>query len=210
MSAPQGWQGEADFALSAMYGLRCWHVTAGLRKIDRPGRAPSFELIQSSDVGVLTGIHYRMPYLQGVNVSLCGRNRAYDGWEDPEAWAPDHEAPDVSCACGTYAYLLPDAPGAAPPKNEYTKGADFYVQGVVEGTGHVIVGTKGFRCQKARIVALVLPVLTDKPSLASQYVAVAAELSAVVQYKYHEVPTFLSVHDALREFPLTPPEEAAS
>lgn len=48
----------------------------------------------------------------------------------------------LNCTCGFYAYWRPPRP---------RRGS---MIGVVEGWGKVVVGPKGFRCEKARIVAL--------------------------------------------------------
>lgn len=57
-----------------------------------------------------------------------------------------HEVKD--CTCGFYAYFDPAANEYASPQR---------VTGVIEGFGETWIGTRGFRCQKSRIVAVALP-----------------------------------------------------
>jgi hypothetical protein len=63
-----------------------------------------------------------------------------------------HEAPSENCSCGFYAYT--------DPKSHEIDGyypASPYVLGVIKGTGRTLVGTRGFRCEKAEIIALLDP-----------------------------------------------------
>jgi hypothetical protein len=53
----------------------------------------------------------------------------------------------TSCPHGFYAYY--------DGSNDYYKPG--YVAGVIEGYGEAVIGTRGFRCMKARIVALHIP-----------------------------------------------------
>lgn len=64
---------------------------------------------------------------------------------------PDcHQPPVAGCGCGFWAYWKPgDAGGHSAGSNEMLP-----VLGVIEGTGRVIHGEKGFRAQRAKIVAL--------------------------------------------------------
>lgn len=65
----------------------------------------------------------------------------------------------------------------------YTEG---YVSGVVEGYGEVIIGTRGFRCMKARIVALSID---DK---------VKSPLRSLVQRNYRDVPMYTDFKDMVK------------
>lgn len=58
---------------------------------------------------------------------------------------PPHEL--ATCSCGFYAYF--------GDSNDY--GSRTTLTGVVEAFGKVTIGTRGFRAEKARIVALVIP-----------------------------------------------------
>ncbi len=56
-----------------------------------------------------------------------------------------HASPDENCTCGIYAHYLP---------LESYQHYDNHVFGVVEGSGKLLMGTRGFRAEKAKIVAL--------------------------------------------------------
>jgi hypothetical protein len=56
-----------------------------------------------------------------------------------------HEAPHDGCRCGIYAYYRPDAVGPDLPGRVF---------GVVEATGRILLGDRGFRAEHARILAL--------------------------------------------------------
>lgn len=61
------------------------------------------------------------------------------------------------CSCGFWAYYNL---GRRP--NPYASGREFpHVEAIIEGYGLVTIGTKGFRCSKAHLVALVAPLGVD-------------------------------------------------
>lgn len=139
-----------EFAAGSIKGMRTW---------------------RADDQGRLRGVTHPMVWLPGENVSTCrigggGRYtpcpkaRTGDGWyvtfgrptcEDPVCTPRGHYAApsedkrhhfDPECECGFWAY----------DEDHYTNHGD--VCGVIEGYGRTTIGTKGFRCEKARIVAL--------------------------------------------------------
>jgi hypothetical protein len=83
----------------------------------------------------LRAVNFGYIWGPGVNVARCmGR------WITPGP-PMRHEAPDAGCACGLYArYEL--------------VGCSLNATGVIEASGRVILGTRGFRAEKAKIVAL--------------------------------------------------------
>lgn len=89
----------------------------------------------------------------------------------------DHQIAGMGCQCGFYAYFRV---GHNP---HHTQGN---VLGLIEGYGVATVGSRGFRCSKARIVALI-----GQPE----------------QFpRYPGIPVFPDVDSAVTEFPLTVPE----
>ena len=90
---------------------------------------------------------YSAPYVweRGVNEAVC---KAYVGRPGLHG-----EAPDTNCTCGFY--------GLYDPNN--VDSVD--VRGVVEVSGRVILGTRGVRAQKAKIVALA----TVNPTIKARY-----------------------------------------
>lgn len=65
---------------------------------------------------------------------------------------PKHRVGNVGCACGFYAYF--DTDGNPHHSSDQALA-------LVEGTGTVTVGTRGFRAEKAKLVALVKPTEDD-------------------------------------------------
>ncbi len=88
------------------------------------------------------------------------------------------------CEHGFWAYYTPQGRFAS---------ADT-VYAVVEGFGECVIGTKGFRASKARIVALSLPPTTNE--------MYGYQLS-LVQRNYPHVPTYPSLTRMLAEHPLS-------
>jgi len=90
---------------------------------------------------------------------------------------PTHSMSD--CRCGFYGY--------------YEGSNDFYepgmVSGVVEGYGETLIGTRGFRCSKARIVALHIPVQVPVPQ------------ADLIRRNYQNVPFFPTFESMISEFP---------
>jgi hypothetical protein len=114
------------------------------------------------DDGRLRGA-FGCDWAAGENVGVCGKGyparvartvravaRAYGlgsslslSYEPPDE--PAHEAAAPDCTCGFYAFWRPEP---LPVFEQYP------VVGVIEGYGRTVIGTRGFRCQKARILGL--------------------------------------------------------
>ncbi len=125
--------------------------------------------------GWLRGVTYRQPWLPGENVAACWVTRGggtairaavdhYVGISGGVGFPFDaNQAPTVidgyertpcegleyKCSCGFYAYHQ------GVSNYGFTGGPK--VHGIIEGYGRVILGSKGFRAEKARIIALCLP-----------------------------------------------------
>lgn len=95
------------------------------------------------------------------------------------------------CDHGFWAFYAPSAQYA---------GADT-VYGVVEGYGEVIIGTKGFRASKARIVALSLPPSADE---------MRGYLMSCVRRNYPDVPAYNSLAQMLDNHELSKNPESDS
>lgn len=192
--------------------------------------------------GRLRGLFYNYFWRDGVNVADCGRrpvlragcmerhagmSHSHDCWIVPEC-----DGPSSSCTCGFWAYCNGG--------NEYYHTAttssgtcDAHVAGIIEGFGKCVIGTRGFRCEKAIIRALVLPANLYVPSTYSSSSRIlphlvdegAADLDDLVATErqqrmreqfaavYPDVPIFETLEAAIEQFPLTnlePPEEGES
>lgn len=189
-------------AIGEVYGLRTWRV-------DQYGRlrALHVSLAAAWRPGVNTAECHKDKYASGGLVFPSWHSSltaslvtAYDqatgmvtvkpaGPEQkPEPQPePPHETPTEGCPCGFYAYTDP-----RHEENGY-RGEGF-VTGIVRGTGRTLIGTKGFRCEKAEIVALIDPT-RDGRKTAEWRVEQKAKLARV----YPDVP-LLPSRAALLEF----------
>lgn len=93
--------------------------------------------------GLLVAVHWWSPTDGEHGIELVPR-LVFES-----ALREDHGHNFATCSCGFYAYLN----GC----NEY---ADFpwSITGIIEGSGETLIGTRGFRASKARILALAAPV----------------------------------------------------
>lgn len=130
--------------------------------------------VRSFDVdefGRLRGVSYKDAWKPGENVAVCGRTRPAAGWTSIGGYSPyttmtlyvdangrqTNSPPMVptrpephslaDCSHGFYAYY--------DGSNDYK--ADSRISAVVEGYGETLIGTRGFRSEKAKIVALCVP-----------------------------------------------------
>lgn len=90
----------------------------------------------------------------------------------------------AGCTCGFYAYYRQD-PYTTPGR----------LSGIVEGYGRVVLGTAGFRSEKARILALLLP---EPAGLGLATIDVTR-----VRESYPDVPFFSCEEDMLAGCPPT-------
>lgn len=138
-----------DLAIGSVFGVRWFSV-------DSHGR--------------LTGPQTSSMWKPGENVARCSSLRLYGslsysvslfGSSLPELSTPEptkaekHETPADNCACGFYAYALGcDDKQYALKDGPFRRDKARRVYAVVEAYGRVMLGTKGFRAEKARIVAV--------------------------------------------------------
>lgn len=169
-------------------------------------------------LGRLTGVIHETIWLPGENVAVCRKALVltfnYGGTvygsmlTDPsdiyrsfmglppatkkqpakaEVEAAPHSTAGLGCQCGFYAYF-----------DEFSNPhhLDGQIHGLIEGYGVATVGHRGFRCEKAKLQALIVKPNHDRP------------LHRLVTRNYPDVPVFESKKAALIEFPLTPQEPA--
>lgn len=136
-----------DFAVGSVFGQRVW-------KADKDGN--------------LRGIvHDLPPWTPDVNDARCDLlgsfwfKRIATGYVQidlPGEFSPSNGDHIAGCFCGFYGYY-------ANQRNTYADSmwmiGECPVSGVVEAYGKTVLGTKGFRASKARIVALCLPPYRD-------------------------------------------------
>lgn len=111
---------------------------------------------------------------EGINEAFCTTGK--------------HDPAVKDCHCGFYAFTN---------KNNTEHREYSYVQGVIEAWGTLVLGTKGFRAQKARILVLVEPdddIILNK-TVISRFNKVKRNLK--------NIPIVNSLEVALAEFPLS-------
>lgn len=131
------------------------------------------------DLGRLTGINYKQTWKPGENAAECRAEQRKE-FGDFGKHLPD-------CVCGFYAYY--------DGSNDY-RSEGKTITGVVEGWGSTVIGSRGFRCSKAKIVALHIPDSVKR--------------SGVVARNYADVPQFDTFLGMIREFPPIGDEKTAS
>ena len=102
---------------------------------------------------------------------------------------PHEQVAGAGCTCGFYAYLA--------ASDQHVQQGTGRVVGIVEGYGVVTVGSRGFRAEKARVVALV------RPSSTWSYLAPTLE----AELQKFGVPVYDTVAEAVAAHPLTRPED---
>lgn len=108
--------------------------------------------------------------------------------EKPEPPEPPHT--QAACSCGFYAY-----------SNGYNDYADdTRLTGVIQGYGETQLGTRGFKCSKARVVALHIPSKVGK--LGRRQVTNEAGHFARVRDNYPNVAIFDKYADMVEAFPV--------
>jgi hypothetical protein len=140
--------------------------------------------------GWLTGPIYRKQrWVDGENVATCQKHHNpwpmlyYINGKMQQFVAPDPPEPAphplTTCRHGFYAYVA--------GSNDYHNHGEIF--GVIQGYGEVMIGLRGFRCMKARIVALHV-----KSS-------VGLERAALIAAHYPRVPWFDSFEAMVGAFP---------
>jgi hypothetical protein len=124
--------GDAGRALvpGSLRGYRTWRLL-GRRTHVPPGTLPLTSVTRHRVVWTPT---------------LTARCRPDDTAASGGSPAPDdHHAPQTGCGCGVYGWYSPNDTGIVRAR----------VFGVIEASGLVLLGERGFRAEKARIVAVV-------------------------------------------------------
>lgn len=129
-----------EFAVGEVYGLRMWHM-------DKYGRLRARNWDGAP------------PWRPGINVAKCVKRSLPDSYGVFSAksydytWTvrdnPGHDVPSEGCSCGFYAYT----DNLHAEVKTHARNGEEPVLGIIKGTGRTLIGTQGFRCEKAEIVA---------------------------------------------------------
>ena len=132
--------------------------------------------------GILTSVYDRAPWPDGSITALCDRGH------NPE------QVPAKDCSCGVYAYYdpCPRTASAATPD---------LIGGAVVVWGRIEAHIYGFRGERARIVALELPLSRGRKRRA---VIEAAERAGVPAVPHRSLKAVAVEHGAVRQPGLRP------
>lgn len=170
-----------SLSLDPVFGIRGWTVEAD---------------------GVLRSPSQRYQWAPGENrvVSPCSCNpkkNEDESWtelvERAKEWRVN-EHDFLTSQCGFYAYL-----DHARESHLYDTNA---IAGVIEGFGETVIGTKGFRCQRAKIAAIAIEPINAVWEMADHVVK-------RIRANYPGVPIFESRLAMISEFPLSRIEDFA-
>jgi hypothetical protein len=140
--------------------------------------------------------------LARIPTDRCARSHEHtSAWPRENDCLRDHlPGVDPGHTCGFYAYTLPEVNNTFAPVNKP------HIEGLLQGYGVTTIGEKGFRCSKARILALIRPrPVRRKPGMT---MAMSMPRLIMEQISYERlaahfgVPLFDTRAEALEEFPL--------
>jgi hypothetical protein len=169
---------DLPLAAGSVTAVRLWHVDMTSAEALVNGAAVPVP-------GLLTGV-FGGVWQPGENVAACGGGQGTSPCESDLV-------PGPGCACGFWAYWA----------LRYAWRCDYYwrgeVIGVIQGYGRTMIGTRGCRCGKARILGLhVRPARPDRQPEGLRPQEVAGLLRS-----YYGVPCYPSLAEMLAAHPLT-------
>ena len=210
---------DRQFHVGSLVGLRAFSVDA-LGRLTGPAQGGIFT------PGVNEAVCKLAPYTQAMNAALeaqiaviearlqgfaaASGSRREKKRKTAEADAvakPVHTLAGLGCKCGFYAYF--------DGMNDYMQTGR--VAAVVEGFGVYTLGSRGFRTSKARLVALIEPLMGQTETyggvvfspfagaMPPRRESMTPLLWSYVRRNYPDVPVYATQDDALAEHPLYQP-----
>ena len=184
-----GNQGDYDLAPGSVFGVRWWSLRddgmlGGVMAAWQPGPNTATCLAPASSRRSTT-LAFRH-WAAGSGPAVMPDDLMH-GESEP---LPECSVPNEDCTCGFYAFWNPDEQSQVSVR--------FPVLGVIEGFGRTLIGDRGFRCEKARIVALHVP--TDP--FGRSDLALIAEVEEALAERY-VVPVYATKRLMLVKHPLT-------
>lgn len=180
VSPPNPQFSERPFAIGTLTGIRCWKVNRAV------------ELLLPVSM-VLNAQPDQTAWRPGTNNANCYREFVQPAWERPN----DHRFMGVDCTCGFYAYY--------EECHQYRNNST--IEGVIEGFGRCVVGTRGFRCERAVIRALVRPEPAAMAMIFEHSSCDEKEEKLMRIASKYNVPIFDTCEEMLKHFPLTEGEK---
>lgn len=182
--------GSRDFelAMGSVRGFRYWTLPVGpalQRCLSREDAEPCVASLGITAIPLLTGATGR-PWNPGVNKATCNNFR------DHKPPVEYDEARGSACGCGHWAYWTVS-------DSQWLSGTT--VAGIIDGTGRVLIGEKGFRAEQGKILALA-PAFTIDVSYYNDY---AHPGNSSSRDAYGNVYRYGDPYDYLYERPVAPP-----
>ena len=171
-------------------------------KKDRPGS--SMTLNYGGYVSA-TNYYYSQPWTwlsapTAPEITAAASSLSEEAVEPRESLKPKHVVGGSGCGCGYYAYF--------DGLNDYMVTGR--IAAVVEGYGNYMLGTRGFRSAKARLLGLIAPEFGSYDSgmfsRASSMEIMSPARLAMVLHNYPDVPVYATQDEALDAHPLHEPE----
>lgn len=151
-----------------------------------PGQVRGARTWRVRDDGVLEGPVYRQAFLPGENLAVCRVPSNGVVQEDgSKLFTYPTRGHLPGCRCGFYGYY--DGSNDYYRPDHRSKWGRNYVAGMIEGYGEVLIGSRGFRVTKARIVAIHFPDTFVDPRL--------------VLAQYPDVPVFATFEQMESAYP---------
>lgn len=161
-----------------------------------PGVVRGARSFKVSPDGHLTGLVYPQVWTTGENVATCraGQSGVAPYLPSAPAKADLTEHRLLECKCGFHAYY--------DGSNDYYRAE--HVAGVIEGYGQTVIGTRGFRSTKTRLLALCVPrdiASAVYPRGGPIHYRLQHEVLELVSAMYPGVPLLPTFEDMVTEFP---------
>ena len=153
-------------------GYRSWNIT-GLVSTCPCGCGE--RMASEAGATLLPVTYHTFAWVDGINVAVCGNGGPHQiPYVSPFG-------PEMECRCGFYAKYRP----------EFIEGV---IRGVIEASGRIVLGTKGLRAEKARIIAAA-------PN--DQWIFITSRDDVVdqLQKKYSSTKWFDTTATMLEEYP---------
>ena len=162
-----GFSNTAELAAGSVFGIRCWYYEPANH--------------------TLTGMFcQRWEKHTDTYIATCQRKHSFL----PLSRVDVHQTPappEIDCGCGFYAYWHVD--------DVMAPSYGCVILGVIEGFGRTLLGTRGFRSEKARISGLHVPQRSSLTALSD----LIGELLALE----YAVPVYSSLPELLEACPVT-------
>lgn len=180
-----------DYIVTCNNGYRSWYLAYDEKSLDEPD-LPEQHQLQS--------LVMAYDWQPGLNRASCLINASIRERRNIRG-IPPCEYPSKACVCGFYAYYDVD---------KWTSHSDRHskyprIEGIIEGFGHCVVGSKGFRAQSAVIVGLLVPDASQISTLwlGSRSPEAGRELLVdILRAKFPLVPLYDRLNDMLMNTPL--------